>query len=182
MNKNIEKEYKILVSEDQFYTLLKEYPQAVFKEQINTYYDTEDFMIRKAHGAMRIRYIDNIYIFTLKMHSPEGLLEFEKEVAQNDVAMFEIPEIKELLESYQLRGPFHRITELKTQRAMIETGLAELCFDISDYNGIRDFEIEYEYKKAHDGRTIFNDILSKVGLTYIENCSSKIKRAMKSIQ
>lgn len=182
MNKNIEKEYKILVSKEQFQTLLNEYPKAVFKEQINTYYDSVDFMIREAHGAMRIRYIDNAYIFTLKMHSSKGLLEFEKEVEQNDSSIFQASEIKSLLDSYHLTGPFQQITELKTQRAMIETEFAELCFDISEYNGHKDYEIEYEYKKEHDGFTVFNHLLRKIHLTYTKNCDSKIKRAMDTIK
>lgn len=182
MNKNIEKEYKILVTKEDFYTLLKKYPEAVFKEQINTYYDTKNMDIRKAHGAMRIRRCDDCFIFTLKMHSKEGLLEFEKEVKENSAAVFLDSEIQALLSSYGISGSIHPLTTLTTQRAMIKTGLAELCFDISTYNGFTDYEIEYEYKQEHDGLRVFNEILQAVHLTYEKNCTSKIKRALQSIQ
>lgn len=181
MKKNIEKEYKILVTKDQFYTLLKEYPEARFIEQINTYYDTENMAIQKAHGAMRIRQIEGSFIFTLKMHSEDGLLEFEKEVHENSVTIFHDPEIQEILALYQIEGKLQEITVLRTQRAMIQTGFAELCFDISSYNGKTDYELEYEYKQEHDGLPIFNELLAKAGLHYKKNCTSKIKRAIQSL-
>lgn len=181
MNKNIEKEYKILVTKDQFSTLLKNYPEAKFIEQINTYYDTENMDIRNARGAIRIRQITDTFIFTLKMHSEEGLLEFEKEVNANHISIFEDVEIQELLSTYGISGNIKEITTLTTQRAMIKTEDAELCFDMSMYNGITDYEIEYEYKKDHDGRTIFNALLASVGLHYEKNCTSKIKRAISSL-
>ena len=57
---------------------------------------------------------------------------------------------------------------------------AELCFDINEYNGITDYEIEYEQTCDHDGITVFNQILSQVNLKYEKNCASKIKRTLKS--
>ena len=45
MNLHFEKEFKILLSKEQFITLLKQFPQAVFKKQVNTYYDTADLTI-----------------------------------------------------------------------------------------------------------------------------------------
>lgn len=181
MNKNIEKEYKILVTEEQFYSLLSRYPKASFVEQINTYYDTENMDICKAHGAMRIRQIGSSFLFTLKMISKDGLLEYEQEVKENSVSVFKHKEIQELLSSYQLLGEVKELTTLTTQRAMIKTEVAELCFDKSSYHGISDYEIEYEYKKEHDGRTIFNTLLAEVGLHYEENCSSKIQRALSTL-
>ena len=41
MNLHFEKEFKILLNKEQFITLLNEYPQAEFKKQVNTYYDTK---------------------------------------------------------------------------------------------------------------------------------------------
>ena len=70
------------------------------------------------------------------------------------------------------------IGECTTYRAVINTDKAELCFDINEYNGITDYEIEYEQTCDHDGITEFNKILSQVGLTYFRNCPSKIKRTL----
>ena len=51
MEKNIETEYKILVSKETFEELLAYYPSTEFKEQVNTYFDNDHQDIAKAHGA-----------------------------------------------------------------------------------------------------------------------------------
>ena len=177
MNCNIEKEYKILVTKEQFIRILQDYPQAEFKKQVNTYYDTDDLAIRHAHGAMRIRTIDHHFLFTLKLHTKAGVEEYEKYVETNDPIVFKDQEIAALLKAIPVLSELKRITELTTYRAMIFTGDAELCFDVNRYGSCEDYEIEYEYKRPHDGPNVFNKILAKVNLTYTKNCHSKIRRA-----
>ncbi len=138
-------------------------------------------MIRKHKGAMRIRDVNGMHIFTLKMQSEEGLLEFEKPVPKNAITSLEDEEIQELLHRYQLQGPFFKIAELHTQRAVYESEFAKLCFDISTYHGKTDYEIEYEYKKEHDGLSIFQDIMKQINVVYEKNCISKIQRAINSL-
>ncbi|MDE6195675.1 MAG: CYTH domain-containing protein [Erysipelotrichaceae bacterium] len=177
MNKNIEKELKILVSKEKFYELLSFYPQLSFKKQVNVYYDTKDHQILNHYGAMRIRTKDH-HIFTFKKCTSQGLEEYECSVDQNSSDMLLKEPIASFLQSQNLFPPFYEIASLCTYRGVIETEYAELCFDINEYNGITDYEIEYEYKKEHDGISLFNNILSKVQLSYEENCPAKIKRAM----
>lgn len=178
MNVNIEKEYKILVTKEQFVRLLQEYPQAAFKKQVNTYYDTANLAIRRAHGAMRIRTLEDRFLFTLKRHSAEGVMEYEKDVPANDISAFSDAEIRALLQSISIQGPIQKITELTTYRAVIDTGNAELCFDYNRYGDHEDYEIEYEYKQEHDGLSVFNAILAKAQLTYTKKAKSKIQRAL----
>ena len=181
MNHNIEKEYKVLVSKEQFYKLFNLYEALELRKQTNVYYDTKDFSIRKHHGSMRIRDVAGKHIFTLKMHSDTGLLEFEKEVLKNSVEVLLDEEISVLLKEYDLHGPFYEITSLSTQRAVYFNGYAELCFDINTYNGIIDYEIEYEYKKDHDGLLTFQNILKPIQVEYHKNCISKIQRAINTL-
>ena len=68
-----------------------------------------------------------------------------------------------------------------TKRAVVETENAELCFDISTYGNHTDYEIEYEYKKEHDGLSIFQDIMKQINVVYEKNCISKIQRAINSL-
>lgn len=185
MNRNIEKEYKIIVSEQQFNRLLINYPNLKFIKQINTYYDTIDMQIQSMHGmhgAMRIREKNNSYLFTMKSNSEEGLLEFECPVNQNDVSVLQNTEIQNLLHSYGIQGPFTMLTNLTTFRGVVQFDCAELCFDRNLYNGLEDFEIEYEYKKDHDGLSNFEKIIKAADLVYKSNCDSKIKRALDSIK
>lgn len=181
MNKNIEKEYKVLLTKNQYDCLCEVLPESYSRVQINTYYDTKQQDIRKCRGAMRIREVNGTFIFTLKMPSADGLLEFEKEVSANSILAFEDTEIKALLASYRLYGPWQKLATLTTRRRVSETADAEICLDESSYVGIVDHEIEYEYKKAHDGAAVFQKLLSIVDLTYTENCKAKIERVMDTL-
>ncbi|MEG0468580.1 MAG: CYTH domain-containing protein [Longicatena sp.] len=178
MNENIELEYKVLLNENQFEKLTSRYPSLKFKKQVNTYYDTKDMQIRTKKGAMRIREIDDTCIFTLKMHKGNDLLEYECKVPENSTKALSSEEIISLLNKYELSGPFHVLTSLTTYRAMIITEYAEICFDKNHYGNNVDYEIEYEYKKDHDGLKEFQTILDFIGVTYTQNCDSKIKRAL----
>lgn len=181
MKSNIEKEYKLLVTKEQFYNLLKQYPDIKFDTQINYYIDTEDTAIRNLHGAMRIRHVHDMYIFTLKLPSKDGLLEFEKEVQSTSLEVLHDKDIQQLFQKYHIHGTFKYLTTLTTQRAIYHTEYAELCFDINTYHGITDYEIEYEYKKEHDGIIAFQEILKSIQVTYTSNCDAKIKRALDSL-
>lgn len=67
MNKHVEKEYKMLVSKEQFDKLCGLYENLNFITQTNTYYDTVNGDIQKKKGAMRIRERNGRFLFTLKM-------------------------------------------------------------------------------------------------------------------
>lgn len=180
MKQHFEKEFKILLSKEQFTALLKQFPQAEFKKQINTYYDTEDFRIRKKVGAMRIREIDHHFIFTLKQRCQDGAQEHECMVTENSPAVFESEELHSLLTSLDIDQPIIKIASLTTYRALIRLTDAELCFDYNEYNGKADYEIEYEFLRPHDGLTVFNQLLATVDAKYEKNCMAKIKRAILS--
>lgn len=182
MNTNIEKEYKLLVDEKQFKQLLSFYPTVVFKKQVNTYYDTKNNQIQSMKGAMRIREIDHSFLFTLKLLINDDLFEYECVVDCNDINIFNTDEVKSLLDQFSIYGPFRKTNTLTTNRGMFVSENAELCFDENFYNQTKDFEIEYEYKREHDGLTQFNNILQKISLTYEKNCPSKIKRAMDGLK
>lgn len=178
MNKNIETEFKILVTKEQFNALSELYPDKKTFIQINTYYDNKSKDIQNHKGAMRIREKNDKYIFTLKMHSEEGLLEFECETNRNDSSVFDDEKIKDLLNQYGFKGPFHSTATCKTTRGLYLTGKADLCFDYNQFNSKEDYEIEYEQTVDHDGKSEFNKILSVINLEFKENCKSKIARAL----
>lgn len=178
MNKNIEKEYKILLTKEQFEDLCRFYEPLHFVEQVNVYYDTSNRCIESMQGALRIRSKEGKHIFTLKMHDNGNLLEYECEVKNNTVEALGEPSIQSLLTQYNINGSLHQTTTLVTKRAIVEDEYAQLCFDINLYNGMIDYEIEYEYKKDHDGRKQFSDILNKINVSYTKNCKAKIARAL----
>lgn len=181
MNENLEIEYKVLLTKEQFDTLVSQYDDVHFIRQVNTYYDTKDLDIRKNYGSMRIREKEGKFIFTLKKHTTDGLLEFEKLVPSNDVSAFDDLEIKQLFMDMGIHDPIVMLTSLTTDRAVIFNGYAEICLDHNFYNGKEDYEIEYEYKKDHDGKKMFQAILDTINVQYDHNCVSKSKRALSSL-
>ena len=178
MINNIEVEYKILVEKDVFEKLSDLYPNKTFIKQVNTYYDTENHDLRKKHCAMRIREKEDTFMITLKVPTINGHEEFECFVSENSPKMFKESEIATILEKLGINEDVIVIGECTTYRGMVVTDKAELCFDINEYNGITDYEIEYEQTCDHDGITEFNKILSQVGLTFTKNCRSKIRRTL----
>lgn len=178
MINHVETEYKLLVNKEDFEKLSALYPNKTFIQQINTYYDTKDMQLRNMKCAMRIREKNNQFLFTLKTPVPNGHLEHECYVDKNDSDVFNEPNIKNLLDKLGITEELVMITNLKTKRAVVNTGKAELCFDINEYNGFIDYEIEYEETIDHDGISEFNKILAEASLHYESNCKSKIARAM----
>lgn len=184
MNKHVEKEYKMLVSKEQFDKLCSLYENLNFITQTNTYYDTVNRDIQKQKGALRIRERNGRFLFTLKMRQEnlDGLCECECEVSENSVHALRSKEIIQLLQEYHIEADIIPLTTLVTKRAVVETENAELCFDISTYGSHTDYEIEYEYKRPHDGLSVFQKLLDQVQLVYVKNCTSKIQRALQAVE
>ena len=180
MHNNIEIEYKILVSKEQFEKLSNLFTNKTFSRQVNTYYDTKNNDLRNIKCATRIREKNNKFMITLKVPAEKGHEEFECYVHENSAKMFKESEISKVLEDLDIKEDLIVIGECITDRAVVKTDKAELCFDINEYNGIIDYEIEYEQTCDHDGITEFNKILELVDLKWEKNCASKIKRTLDS--
>ena len=169
MHQNLEIELKMLVDEDQFEELLSFYLPHDFIMQTNYYYESKN----SSDYAFRVREKEGKKLFTLKKKVPEGHYEYEKYF---EGRLEDDPEIVEVLKSFNETLPCKLLGSLTTYRYTVDTGLAELCFDINQYNDIQDYEIEYEVKKDHDYRTAFKEILAKAGIEFVENKVSKYRR------
>lgn len=182
MEKNIEKEYKILVNKTEFTTLLKLFNNPKFILQTNTYYDTLNDYLKKQKWAMRIRHKNEKNIFTLKTPISEDSLNEYETLCQSDHMdeLINNPSITNLLMKQKINPPFKVIANIKTYRFTYSTSEYDLCFDYNLYNDKEDFEIEYEYLKNHDGLKNFNALLAIINKKYQKNCPSKLKRCLTS--
>lgn len=169
MNINEEIELKTIVTKEQFYRLVEIYKPLKFIKQVNHYYFTND----NIHYAFRIRDKQGERLFTSKENVDGKTIEFEKELT---VSIEEDKEITDYLNKKGLKPPYELLGDMTTYRAIYYNGLAELCFDINLYNGIIDYEIEYEMKKEHDYYNEFIKILSKADIEYVASYASKYKR------
>lgn len=173
MKQEVELELKTLVTKEQFEKLVSFYQPLTFIRQHNYYYVTNDIK----HYGFRIRLRAGEQLFTLKQKKHGQTMEYEKVFVgelQND------PEIVALLAQFQIFPPYHLFGELITERAVVETDWAELCFDINHYNGQIDYELEYEVKQPHDYQTVFFELLKKADILYQPSWGSKYQRCLAS--
>ena len=173
MKGQVELELKTLVSQPEFERLAAHYQPLTFVRQINTYFVTKD----PAHYAFRIRERQGERLFTLKHHHNGQVIEYEKSFSGN---FFDDPEIVQTLSEFRIQPPYQLLGSLTTDRAVYENELAELCFDINSYNGITDYEIEYEVKKPHDHEETFRNLLKQEAVRYKKSWGSKYQRCLKT--
>lgn len=170
MKHETETELKMLLNEDQLQRLIAVYFSDIpFVPQINTYFRSNN----SSHYAFRLREREGVTLFTLKQHVNDEIMEHEKVLngpLQDD------EELMELLASFDEYPPFEILGQLTTLRADKETELATISLDINIYNGLHDYEIEYEIKKPHDYLKEFTAFLEKAGIEYVPNKKSKYKR------
>ena len=179
MYNQIERELKILVNQEIYEKIIHSYEFSEPWEQINTYFDTDDGLIRQKGGAMRIRQIGQKRIFTLKLRVDEIThIELEKEIFVNTIHEIEDQEILSWFKKYQIPNNLKKTISFKTIRQVYDFENAQLCADYTIYENHMDYEIEYEYTKEHDGIQFFNDLLKPYDIEYKKNCPSKIARAL----
>lgn len=177
MDKNIEVEYKTLVSKSEFDRLRERFPARILIDQTNTYYDTVDRQLSAQRIACRIREVNGHFEATVKIKNNGDLTEHTLLTELNDPIIFTVPEFVALWKSVHVTGPLIPIGQCHTIREMVVDELGELCFDTNTYRGITDYEIEYEVKG--DFETSFHRfmrILSLENIEYVPS-SSKMKRS-----
>lgn len=179
MQRNIEKEYKVLVSEEQFRKMLKLYPDHIINDQTNYYYDTSP-SLKNRNIAVRIRKLNNKYIFTLKHFNRNyELEEYEVEIKNPDI---NDSKVREILEKFEIDN-LKQIGKLHTVRHLYKDKYGELCIDANEYNNKSDYEIEYElYEPGEDHLERFKRMLAEADIEYKENKISKIARMMNTLK
>ncbi|MBS4218005.1 CYTH domain-containing protein [Bacillus sp. FJAT-49711] len=190
MSRNIEIEFKNIVTEDEFRLLLRTFhiAQNQFFSQTNHYFDTKVFALKQLGAAIRIRELPEKYELTLKKPTNNGLLEITDRLSQAEAHMLManlvLPngEVKdELLNMNIPINEFHLFGSLRTDRAETEYESGVLVFDHSFYLGNEDFELEYETMNREIGERIFNELLKKLNIQ-IRHADNKISRLYKVLQ
>lgn len=183
----IEIEYKILLTEDTFYQILKDYHNQIQHDyiQINDYF-THPILQQKKY-MLRIREKNNQYEMTLKRPIHQHRLETniiltsqQKEDFYNNRTLHnEITDIliHENIPIAELQQQF----SLTTHRYDIPLHEGMLSLDINTYFNKKDFELEFEVFHEKEGYQKFLEIIKPYQLHYTKNCHSKIKRVLDSI-
>lgn len=146
MKLHLEIEFKTMLTEEEFLSLYKTMGFSEGRLQINSYFDTLNHFFFKKHMMLRIRAIDNVFIFTMKTPSSLGVLENEFKL---DSFNINDAKVQKILDPYGLKSDDLELTaQSKTIRHEIADDYGTWCLDLSEFALGKDFELEYE---LHEG-------------------------------
>lgn len=190
MSKNIEIEYKLLLTKQQYLSIYNDYNKIKHYEQINYYFDTYDHILKNKRYMLRVRVKNNNYEFTLKKQnfSQIGIDEYNEPIDhQAFLDLINHRRIKsEILDMLETEGitihQLHQQYHLKTIRTDIPYYNGTLSLDANEYLGKEDFEIEYEVSNPDQAIQHFNQFLSTYNLIYEHNCAGKRHRLFNELE
>lgn len=179
MKTNIEIEYKSLLDKETYQKLLKIFRlEDKIYEQTNYYFDDEKKTLKKDKIVLRIRKKNVSIKLTKKSTYGDNILEesiyLKDDEAQNMIKNgFDASMIK--INTY-----VKNIGTLKTLRAKCPYKNGTLFLDKNEYNGITDYELEYEASSDITGESEFQEILNEFNIPF-KKSQSKFVRCMNSI-
>ncbi|PWU67706.1 CYTH domain-containing protein [Gracilibacillus dipsosauri] len=184
MSQEIEIEFKNLLTSQEYRKLDPLFHSVTPIVQINHYFETPDFALKRHGGALRIRVKQNQYQLTLKQPNPSGsgLLETHQWLSEKEAGLWlsgkmtHVNEITPLLEKLSVHWKELRYGG-KLQTTRKETNYQEtiLVLDHSVYNGKEDFELELEATDEQYGNQVFTELLDAFQIEKRET-PSKIER------
>ena len=189
MSNAIEIEAKALVSQEQYRTLCKAFSNSERYLQTNYYIDSDDRVLTKEGIALRIREKSGVYELTLKTPLSQGLLEKTNIISMNQFAMlrdfgeFPAADLKRFLEMLDIDVSKLKILGfMTTERIDVPYKGGLLSLDRNSYNGVIDFEIEFEYNNMADAERILLDLLKENHVEVPLTTASKFRRAMATLK
>lgn len=188
MSTQIEKEFKNLLTKEEYEQLLVHYQldESAAIHQTNTYYDTDDRQLQSLKMGLRIRTYDNDAELTLKV-----LLQENEQLEITDA--LSLVEANQLISDKKIKNAGHVASMLKKETIDLDrlkpvgqlstvrhtfSGEGGVYFlDKSYYQDQKDYELEFETEDLEKGLILFNTFL-----TYHEikerKTTQKIQRAL----
>ena len=184
MNEHIEIEYKILIHNNTFESILNDYKKDILHDYTQTNFYFTHPLLEKNKYMLRIREKNNTYELTLKRPTKKHRLETNVILTKQEAELFfshqniqnEITNI--LLDMGISLQDLKQQFSLTTHRYDIKLENGILSLDKNDYLGVTDYEIEFEVNDENRGYQQFLEIIKPYHLQYSQNCASKIKRVL----
>ena len=189
MTKNIEIEFKQLLTKDEFEKLLHTFQiqQNDFFIQTNYYFETDEFTLKNFQSSLRLRKREKGFELTFKRQLPKGALEINQMLneyqAQKLLQSNEIPDGKIKQELIHLGVDIQALQlfgNLETRRAELPYKDGLLVFDHSMYLQKEDFELDYETNQWERGQKVFLELLQTFNIKRKE-ADTKIGRLYKEM-
>lgn len=138
----VELEKKFMLSKEEFDCLISHFGRRMsVAQQINYYFDTDDFSMNRQNITCRIRLKDGKYKGTVKQHITNTNRSIETDVEETrDVYNNAFIDM-----GLKLQG------QLITKRHIIsKNSVCEIALDKNEYLGFVDYELEIEYDNDHE--------------------------------
>ncbi|MBU8906906.1 CYTH domain-containing protein [Desertibacillus haloalkaliphilus] len=188
MSQEIEIEVKNLITTTEFNRIVTalQLKSSDFKQQINHYFDTADFSLKRHQAALRIREKHGQAILTLKQPHSVGLLETHQQLEHSEaihaIETGQLPDgevVKQINDSFPINlNDLSCLGTLTTDRAELPYADGLLVIDKSTYLCITDYEIEYEGKDEQVAKQTFSTFLSEQQIP-LRKTDNKIARFFK---
>lgn len=182
MTQEIEIEFKNMLTKEEFHRLCESFAVTTFIKQVNHYFETPSFSLKKKGSALRIREKNGTYTVTLKQPAETGLLETHQSVTKQEADwMMETGTIipgavyDQLLSLHVPVGQLHYYGSLTTQRAEMLYENGTLVFDHSFYFHHDDYELEYEVQTEETGKKSFLHLLEQYNIP-VRSTKNKVQR------
>lgn len=187
MNEHLEIEYKILLDANIYQQIVTDLKDQIKDHYVQVNYYLMHPILETNKSMLRIREKKHQYELTLKRPKKIGNLEtnidISRQMMQDIFDKKDVDnEIFQILSTYGIKITDLDMTHyLKTERYDIETSEGVISLDKNEYNGIIDYELEYEVDDPINGKQAFLDLISNYQLSYESNCPTKIKRMRDSL-
>jgi uncharacterized protein YjbK len=193
---NIIKEFesRIMLTNEEYLSIvsyyLKIYPNQKFLQNVNLYFDSDDFFLKKSHITLRVRTINDVKSeLTMKIKGQNGDQEInddltpkEKDLLINE-GIFPNGNVKESL----LKLPYHLkdykpIVSLYNRRLEIRFPDHLLVIDKNTYNEITDYNLEIETENSMAlANQLLDEYIKKFHLSLLkQKYKGKATRALES--
>jgi uncharacterized protein YjbK len=184
MSQTIEIEFKNLLNMEEFNRMVSSFQlrNDQFIEQINHYFDSNSFALKNKGCALRIREKKSQYELTLKQPHPDGLLETNQNLTDQEAEAFiNGGQLKEGAVKSQITAlgidsaQLVYFGTLTTERAELTYHNGLLVLDKSSYLNTIDYEVEYEVINREQGLPIFLALLSQLNIP-VRQTKNKVQR------
>lgn len=185
---HIEIEFKMLITQQIYQQIVKAYESKISGDYIQTNYYLFHPQFDENKYSLRIRKKNNQYELTLKTPSSIGLHEYNEIIDEHTKnQIFAHKHVSNpIFKRLETEGiDYHELEcghYLTTHRIDIPFQYGILSLDANEYNGIQDYELEFEVNDYQKGYQQFLDIITPFHLTYTENCLSKTRRMKASLK
>lgn len=183
----IENEFKVILTREQYETLLAFYDWDRVIEQTNYYYDTPELTLSDRHITCRVRKIGEDCFLQIKL--PNGRdysrIELEKKLGAEVPGELSAELLNDLAgERAEPPLPDVRLLgALSTTRGVKRFEGAEIDLDKSEYFGKTDYELEIEFTDEAAARAVLAQCTEAARLTKSGDvCAGKIRRFLEEYE